>query len=194
MQVPAEFIHNFGVRSAKVTRGPVARQIMALGRVSRMPRPKVTEVSPGLKGKIISITHKQIGDTVKKGDLLYSMDSAAWRELQQNYIDAVSEEDQQHSKQLQQKLQVLGLHGQRLKQLTKTRQVEQILEITAPVSGSIVDWFAIKGEEVNANSKVVTLGGMNRIPVVISLFEGQGVWINRGQPIVVTVPTLPGVI
>lgn len=193
VQVSAEFIHNFGVRTATVARGQVSRQIMALGRVSRMPLPKVTNVSSALKGKIISLNDKVIGDTVKKGELLYSIDSAEWRELQQSYIDALSEQDQPNSKPLRQRLQTLGMHGQRLKQLAKNGRVEQILEISAPVSGSIVDWFAVKGEEVDASSKVVTLGGVNRVPVIVSLFEGQGAWVNRGQPIVVRVPTLPGV-
>lgn len=191
--VSAEFIHNFGVRTAKVERGLISRQIMGLGRVSRMPLPKVTQVSSSLKGKIISISHKVIGDTVKKGELLYSMDSAQWRELQQQYIDVLSEQDHVRSKQLQQRLQTLGMTGKRLGQLVDNGEVEQIFEVTAPVDGSIVDWFAVKGEEVDASSKVVTLGGMNRVPVIVSLFEGEGAWVNRGQPIVVRVPTLPGV-
>lgn len=191
--VSAEFIHNFGVRTAKVERGRISRQIMGLGRVSRMPLPKVTQVSSALKGTILSISHKVIGDTVKKGELLYSIDSAQWRELQQQYLDLLSEQDHVRSKQLQQRLLTLGLTGKRLEQLVENEDVEQILEVTAPVDGSIVDWFAVNGEEVEASSKVVTLGGVNRVPVIVSLFEGQGAWVNRGQPIVVRVPTLPGV-
>ncbi|MDH3972343.1 MAG: efflux RND transporter periplasmic adaptor subunit, partial [Gammaproteobacteria bacterium] len=37
------------------------------------------------------------------------------------------------------------------------------------------------------------LGGMNRIPVIVSLFEGQGAWVDRGQRIDVRIPTMPGV-
>ncbi len=51
--VTPEFIHNFGVRTATVTRGPVSRRIMALGRVSRMPQPRVTEVTAGPGGETV---------------------------------------------------------------------------------------------------------------------------------------------
>jgi Cu(I)/Ag(I) efflux system membrane fusion protein len=191
--VTPEFIHNFGVRTAKVTRGPVSRRIMSLGRVSRMPQPRVTEVSPGLKGKVIAVSDKVIGDTVNKGELLYSVDAPEWRSLQQFYLDSLDDEDQTRAKQLRQRLQSLGMNTAALAQLAESGLVEQTHDFTAPVSGTIIEWGAGKGETVEAVTKVVTLGGMNRIPVIVSLFEGQGAWVDRGQRITVRIPTMPGV-
>ena len=193
VKVSAEFMHNFGVRAASVTRGPVSRQIIALGRVSRMPLPKVTEVSSALKGKLISASHKTIGDTVKKGELLYSVDSPEWRELQQNYIDTVSDKDKTENRQLRQRLQALGMKPGVLEQLTENGRIQQIYEVIAPKGGNIVEWHAKKDEQLAAGGKVVTLGGVNRVPIIVSLFEGQGAWVRRGQKIKVRVPTLPGV-
>jgi Cu(I)/Ag(I) efflux system membrane fusion protein len=45
---------------------------------------------------------------------------------------------------------------------------------------------------VEASTRVITLGGVNRVPVIISLFEGEGAWIDRGQRVVFKVPTMPG--
>jgi Cu(I)/Ag(I) efflux system membrane fusion protein len=191
--VPPEFIHNFGVRTAQVTRGSISRRIMALGRVSRMPQPRVTDVAPALKGKVIATSDKLIGDTVNKGELLYSVDAPEWRGLQQSYLDAVHEEDETRARQLRQRLQTLGMHAAALARLAESGQVEQTLDITAPVSGTIVEWRAGNNEMVEAATKVVTLGGMNRIPVIVSLFEGQGAWVDRGQRIDVRIPTMPGV-
>ena len=191
--VTPEFIHNFGVRTAKVTRGPVSRRILAIGRVSRMPQPRVTDVSPGLKGKMLSVRDKAIGDSVNKGELLYSVDAPEWRSLQQYCLDALDEEDQTRANQLRQRLQSLGMNAAALARLVESEQVEQTLDITAPVSGTIVEWHVGKDEMVEAATKVVTLGGVNRIPVVVSLFEGQGAWVDRGQRITVRIPTMPGV-
>jgi len=193
VQVPPGFIHNFGVRTAKVTRGPVSRRILAIGRVSRMPQPRVTDVTPGLPGKVLSVRDRAIGDSVDKGELLYSVDAPEWRRLQQLYLDALDEEDETHASQLQRRLQALGMSAAALVRLAESGQVEQTLDITAPVSGTIVEWRAGKGELVEAATKVATLGGVNRIPVVVSLFEGQGAWVDRGQRITVTIPTMPGV-
>jgi len=191
--VPPEFIHNFGVRTAQVTRGSVSRRIMALGRVSRMPQPRVTDVTPALKGKVIAISDKLIGDTVNKGELLYSVDAPEWRGLQQSWLDAVQAEDETRVRQLQLRLQALGMHAAASARLAESGRLEQTLDITAPVSGTIVEWRAGKNEMVEAATKVVTLGGMNRIPVIVSLFEGQGAWVDRGQRIDVRIPTMPGV-
>jgi Cu(I)/Ag(I) efflux system membrane fusion protein len=193
VQVTPEFIHNFGVRTATVTRGPVSRRIMALGRVSRMPLPKVTDVSPGLQGKVYSVNGKKIGDSVDKGELLYTVDAPEWRSLQHAYLESLDdEEDQTRAKQLQQRLQTLGMKAAALARLIKSRQVEQMLDVHAPLGGTIIEMGAGEGETVQAGTKVVTLGGMNRIPVVVSLFEGQGAWIDRGQRITVRIPTMPG--
>jgi Cu(I)/Ag(I) efflux system membrane fusion protein len=192
--VTSEFIHNFGVRTATVTRGPVSRRIMALGRVSRMPQPRVTGVSPGLKGKVIAVSDKAIGDTVNKGELLYSVDAPEWRSLQQSYLGALGdEEDHTRTTQLRQRLQSLGMNAAALAKLAKSGQVEQTLDVYAPLGGTVIEWGAGTGETVQANNKVVTLGGMNRIPVIVSLFEGQGAWVDRGQRIDVRIPTMPGV-
>ena len=190
--VPPGFIHNFGVRTAPVERGSVSRQIESLGRVSRMPQPRVTEVKPALAGKLVSVGGQGEGDAVAKGELLFTVDAPEWRRLQQFYLDAVREDDQTRATKLRQRLQALGMQPAGLARLTDSGQVEQTLDVNAPVSGTLVEWGAARGESVNATTRVVTLGGVNRVPVIVSLFEGQGAWVRRGQPITVRVPTMPG--
>ena len=192
--VTSEFIHNFGVRTAKVSRGPVSRRITAIGRVSRMPQPRVTDVTPGLQGKLLSVSDKTIGDSIDKGELLFSVDAPEWQGLQQAYIEALEDkEDQTRATRLRQRLQSLGMDSSALARLAESGQLEQTLDIQAPVSGTIIKMAAGKGETVQAGTKVVTLGGTNRIPIIVSLFEGQGAWVDRGQKIEVRIPTMPGV-
>ncbi|MGD8873712.1 MAG: efflux RND transporter periplasmic adaptor subunit, partial [Gammaproteobacteria bacterium] len=192
--VTSEFIHNFGVRTAKVSRGPVSRRITAIGRVSRMPQPRVTDVTPGLQGKLLSVSDKTIGDSVDKGELLFSIDAPEWRGLQQAYLDALDDkQDQTRATRLQQRLQSLGMDPGALARLAESGQPEQTLDIHAPVSGTLIKMAAGKGETVQAGTKVMTLGGTNRIPIIVSLFEGQGAWVDRGQKIDVRIPTMPGV-
>ena len=192
VKVTPEFMHNFGVRTEKVNRGPISRRIIALGRVSRMPLPKVNDVSPGLAGTITGISDKAIGDTVAKGEWLYSIDAPEWRSLQQSYLDAIAKQDEESRKQLRQRLQSLGLSNTVFVQLEQGGSIQQLLDIRAPVAGTIIEWRAAESDRVDASSKVVTLGGKNRVPVIISLFEGQGAWIDRGQRVVFRVPTMPG--
>lgn len=190
--VTPEFIHNFGVRTATVNRGPVSRRIIALGRVSRMPLPKVTDIAPGLPGTITRISDKALGDSVDKGEWLYSIDAPQWRSLQQAYLDAIEAEDEDQRKQLRQRLQSLGMSDAIFAQLEQRGQIRQVLDITASVDGTIMEWRATENDKVEAGSRVITLGGVNRVPVIISLFEGQGAWIDRGQRVVFKVPTMPG--
>ena len=191
--VPPGFIHNFGVRTARAERGLVSREILAIGRVARMPLPKVTDVTPGLKGKILSVSDKALGDTISKGEWLYSIDTPAWRTLQQNYLDALKGQDPTRANQLRQRLQSLGMKPAALTRLANSGQIEEVLDKHAPVGGTITEWRATEGDPVESDTRVVTLGGVNRIPVVVNLFEGQGAWIDRGQRITVRIPTMPGI-
>ncbi len=190
--VSSEFIHNFGVRTARVTRGQVERRIEAIGRVARMPQPRVTKVTPGLPGTLAALTEQQAGDSVSKGEELFSVDAPEWRRLQQLYLNALEDEDEARSAQLKQRLQTLGMTASRFQQLQNSGQVEQTLAVYAPVDGTVVERSLEVGDAVDAQSKVISLGGMNRVPVVVSAFEGQAPWIDRGQRIRVRVPTLPG--
>jgi len=192
IRVPPGFVHNFGVRTAAVERGTVARYIEAIGRVSRMPQPRLTEVTPGLTGKLVELTGKEIGAQVHQGERLYALDAPEWRQLQQHYQEAVAEADDNRSTQLQQRLQSLGMSPARLGQLRAGGEIEQTLAVYAPVAGTLVERMPAAGETVTAQSRVVTLGGINRVPVIVSAFEGQGAWIDRGQQVRIRVPTLPG--
>jgi len=192
VSVAPEFIHNFGVRTAAVERGPVARRIDALGRVARMPQPRIVDVTPGLAGELSSVTEKDLGDSVNKGELLYEVDAPEWRRLQQAYLAARKDGDGEQAIQLTQRLRGLGMDAGRLQQLEDTGEVEQILKVFAPRNGTIVEWQALPGDMLEAGTPVVTLGGVNRVPVVVSIFEGQGAWIRRGQRAIFRVPTLPG--
>ncbi|NNJ94872.1 MAG: efflux RND transporter periplasmic adaptor subunit [Halobacteria archaeon] len=190
--VTPAFIHNFGVRTATVERGSVSRRIVAIGRVSRMPLPKENDALPGLPGTVAELSDKGIGDPVEKGEWLYSVDAPAWRSLQQAYLDAIEAEDEVQRKQLRQRLQSLGMDNATLSQLERGGRIRQMFDITAPVKGTINEWRAAAGDTVDTGTRVVTLGGVNRVPVIISLFEGQGAWIDRGQRVVFRVPTMPG--
>ncbi len=192
VQVAADFVQNFGVRTSRVTRGTVARHIEAIGRVSRMPQPRVTEVMAGLSGRLAGLTEKEIGSEVDKGEQLFAVDSPEWRQLQQSYLEALSDDDAARRTQLEQRLHTLGMSAVRLEQLRSTGQVEQTIAVYAPVSGTLVARPLAQDEAVDAQTKVITLGGINRVPVIVSAFEGQGAWIDKGQRITVRVPTLPG--
>jgi hypothetical protein len=57
----------------------VARRIDTLGRVARMPRSHIVEVTRGLAGKLVAVTDKGLGENVQKVELLYEVDAPEWR-------------------------------------------------------------------------------------------------------------------
>ena len=115
----------------------------------------------------------------------------AVRALLENGLDALEEDDTARAGQLRQRLQSLGMQDTALERLVQEGRIVQTLEVRAPVEGTIVERRAWKDKPIEAGTKVISLGGMNHIPVVISLFEGQGAWIDPGQRVVFRLPTFP---
>jgi len=190
--VPPAFVHNFGVRTAKATQGRVARRIVAIGRVARMAQPRVTEVRPGMAGRLVWQTEKALGDAVAQGEPLFELEASEWRRAQAQFLSAQSEDDPARVAELRGRLRSLGASEAAIGRLEATRRIEPRLRVTAPVAGVIASKDAGVGEQVQPQSSLLTLGGVRRIPMTVSVFEGQAAWIRRAQRAVVTVPSLPG--
>ena len=143
--VAPEFVHNFGVRTAPVTLGPVSRRIEAIGRVARMPQPRLTEIRPGLAGKLSSVNAKTVGDRVADGELLFTLDSPDWRHLQQRYLAALDGADMSRVNQLGQNLRGLGMNEESLLRLQASRTIDETLQVFAPQEGAVVECRAHHG-------------------------------------------------
>lgn len=171
--VSPRFVHNFGVRTARVERRTLDREIQAYGVVSRMAASRHRDLTPGLPGKLQSISDKEVGDPVAEGDLLYTLSSPEWIRTQEAYLAAQEAGDKARLGPLEKRLHSLGMTEDRLRTLGDTGRVEQLVRVLAPKNGVVVGRSGNAGDRVAANTKVFTLGGVSAIPVTAEVFERQ---------------------
>jgi multidrug efflux pump subunit AcrA (membrane-fusion protein) len=86
IDIPGPVRSNLGITFARVERRPVANIIRVPGRFELLPTARVEHHTP-LRGRV-EILVQQL-QQVKKGDVLYRLDSPAWRDIQRELSDTV---------------------------------------------------------------------------------------------------------
>lgn len=92
------------------------------------------------------------------------------------------------------KLKLLGFGAARLAQLARTRKVDPIIPLSAPIAGIIVSRHITVGEmlEVNAAEPAFTLSDMSVLWVDADIYEKDLARVKEGQVAVVTTAAYPG--
>ncbi|MEA3273831.1 MAG: efflux RND transporter periplasmic adaptor subunit [Pseudomonadota bacterium] len=194
VSVSPQFVQNFGVRTARVARRTLSREIEAYGVVSRMAVSRHRDVTPGLPGTLESIADKAVGDPVGQGELLYTLSSPEWVRAQDAYLEAREGGDPGRLGQSEQRLRTLGMSDDQLRTLANSGRVERLIRVLAPKNGAVVGRSGEVGDRVAANTKVFTLGGVSDIPVTAEVFERQVTWVQPGQRATVEIPSLTGLV
>jgi multidrug resistance efflux pump len=152
------------------------------------------DLTPGLPGKLESITDKDIGDPVGEGELLFTLSSSEWIRIQEAFLAAGPQADAPRRKQLGQRLRALGMTDGQLRALADGAGVEPLLRVRAPKDGIVVARSGQAGDRVAANTKVFTPGGVSAVPVTAEVFERQVTWVRPGQRATVEIPSLIGMV
>lgn len=85
VEIPSSVRQNLGMTFAKVERRAVAHTLRAPGRFELLPSARREYRTPAPGRVELAVSHLQ---AVNAGDLLYTLDSPAWRELQDRISDA----------------------------------------------------------------------------------------------------------
>ncbi|MCX7715348.1 MAG: HlyD family efflux transporter periplasmic adaptor subunit [Clostridia bacterium] len=144
------------VKLSTVTRGNIEVAITGSGTVEPYAR---YEILATVNGEILSAPY-EVGDSVKKGDVLYQIDSS----------DAEIELQQQEN----------NLKSAKLSN-EETQKTAEKLSITAPCDGVISDLDIKVGEEVSSSQEVATITNSRDLTVDLPFNESQIKSISVGQ-------------
>ncbi|WP_422924708.1 efflux RND transporter periplasmic adaptor subunit [Singulisphaera sp. PoT] len=87
----------------------------------------------------------------------------------------------------EQKLRNLGFDDEALNQFLKAKDTKNLLDVNAPIDGSIVIRHAVLGEAVDAASRLFVVADTSRMWLWIDVYEGDITKISPGQPVSFTI-------
>ncbi|MBX3750186.1 MAG: efflux RND transporter periplasmic adaptor subunit [Opitutaceae bacterium] len=183
-----------GVQTATVTRGPLVRTIRVNGVIDDDDtRHRI--LAARVPGRIEKLHVNYVGAEVEAGAPLATVFSPEMLTAQRTYVErlkggisfTVSERALARERLLE-----LGLTEEEIRILEGTLQPTAMVNVRAPLSGTVVSRSVYEGQYVETNDPLFEIGDFSRMWFVFDAYEPDLAWIKPGQTVELTVPSLPG--
>jgi len=198
-------VQNIGVRTAPVETGPLVRTIRTVGTVD-YNETLVRDVNIKVTGWIDKLYVDYLGAKVQMGDVLLDLYSPQLYAAQEEYIIARQNFQQtdagtlpelaQTNKELldsvRTRLLYFDITEQQIAKLEKTGKPSKTMAIRSPHTGVVIEKHANEGMNVDLGMRVFRVADLSKVWAIVTLYEYQLPFVQKGQPAVMTLPYIPG--
>ncbi|MGQ0595360.1 MAG: efflux RND transporter periplasmic adaptor subunit [Gammaproteobacteria bacterium] len=188
-----EVVNNLGVRTARVSRGTLARRIDTVGYLD-YDESRLNHVHVRAEGWIERLMVKAKGERVEKGRLLFELYSPTLVNAQEEYLQALSMGNPRLIRASRQKLTALGISEAQVAGITETRRADRVVQVFAHHDqGGIVSSLRVReGMYLKPDTEIMTLVDLGTVWLLAEVFERQASWVALGQEAEARVPSFPG--
>jgi Cu(I)/Ag(I) efflux system membrane fusion protein len=190
VRVSPAVINKLGVRTEPVVRGSLARRADVVGYVQFDER-RVQQVRPRAEGWVEGLSVRAMGETVRKGQLLFTLYSPMLESAQQEYLDALEIGNADLVAASRDRLRALGL-ANAAGQLDKSRRTTGRVPFYAPIAGVVTELEAREGAMLSPDMVAMTITELGSLWVIAEVPEAQAGWLRPGTHAMVRFPSLPG--
>ena len=182
--------NNLGVRISTVKKGQLDREINTVGYIN-FDEEKLYHLHTRVEGWVEKLVVKATGDVVKKGQKLFELYSPTLVNAQEEYLTALRSQNRLLIKASKDRLLSLGIISDQIKQLRKTRKIQQRISYFAKHDGFIQEMKILDGMFIKPSMNVLTIGQIDTVWVVAEVFERQSAWVKKGQTVDMNVEAYP---
>lgn len=183
-----------GVRTAAVRRAPLQRSLRVNGVIDDDDtRHRI--LAARVPGRIEKLHVNYVGAEVEAGAPLATIYSPEMLTAQRTYVErlkggiafTVSERALARERMLE-----LGLTEEEIRILEGTLQPTAMVNVRAPMSGTVVSRSVYEGQYVGTNDPLFEIGDFSHMWFVFDAYEPDLPWIKPGQTVELTLSSLPG--
>jgi len=191
------------IASTPVTRRYVTHEIPMVGKVD-YDETKVGYITAWVPGRLDRLYVDYTGIHVNKGDHMVYVYSPELYSAQEELIGALKHrrrEPTTTTKLIQpidlveaarEKLRLLGLSEDQIKEIENQNKPSDHLTINAPVSGIVIEKLKQEGDYVKTGERIYTVADLNQLWVHLDAYETDLPWIRYGQDVTITTEAYPG--
>ena len=191
VSIDPTLVNNLGVRTAVAERGTLPRLIETVGYIG-YDEDTLQHIHTRVEGWIESLAATATGDPVKKGQLLFELYSPTLVSAQQEYLAALSSNNEGLQSASRDRLVALGVTKREIERLDRDRSVSQRVRVYAESDGVIAQLGVREGMFVTPATEVMSIAQLDQVWVVAEVFERQSAWVEPGQRAIVELDYLPG--
>ncbi len=191
VKIDPTVIDNLGVRTAKVVRGQLARQIDSLAYLG-YDEDSIKQINSRVDGWIEGLGVKASGERVRKGDTLFQIYSPTLVAAQDEYLATLKMNNESFKEASRKRLMSLGANQQLINRINVSGISEQRMTVTAQQTGVVASLNIREGGYVTPNTTIMTIASLQKIWVQTEVFEKQANWVQSSQRAEVRIDALPG--
>jgi Cu(I)/Ag(I) efflux system membrane fusion protein len=191
VRISAAVVNNLGVRTELAVLGRLDRRIEAAAYVGFDER-KVQQVRPRAEGWVQGLAVRAVGETVKAGQLLFSLYSPMLESAQQEYLDAGKIGNAELIAASRDRLRALGLDAGTAARIDKAGHPAGRVAYYAPISGVVTEFEVKEGAMVTPAMVAMTITELGSLWVIAEVPESQAAWLRAGASAEIRFPSLPG--
>ena len=193
------------IQTVSVASRPILRTIRAVGDLSYNEGSWKT-ISAYVDGRLEQLYADYTGVVVQKGDELALVYSPKLYSAQVEYLltqkgraeirvaasQRFAQSDLGLAENAKQRLIELGMTMPQIDELEQRGQADSRLHLVAPMSGTVIEKFAVEGEYVNEGEPIYRLADLSTLWLMLRLFPEDAAMIRYGQKVEAEFQSLPG--
>jgi Cu(I)/Ag(I) efflux system membrane fusion protein len=207
VDIPEDMQRLIGVKTAIVSVTPMSKTIRLTGRIEYNEQ-KLFTINTKLEGWIEKLYVDYTGRYLKKGEPMLEIYSPDLLAAQQDFINILawkkqgggtSSMDQMITGDLERltdaarkRLRLWDISEEQIKQIERTGKPMRTLTISSPVSGYVVQRYAVRGMRVMAGEPLLDIADLSEVWVIAEVNEADAGLVKEGQQVTITVTGLPG--
>lgn len=204
IQIDPVTIQNMGIRTTRVSRGPLVRTIRTVGRVD-YDEQTLYFIDTKFEGWIETLYVNETGVQVARGDPLFDVYSPALYAAQEEFLAALRglerladspvaearEQAQRLVEAARVRLRYYDVSDEQIEELPRSGRPTKTLTIHAPAGGAVTEKMALEGMYVRPGMRLFTIADLSRVWVLVDIYEYQLPWVRIGQQATMTLPYVP---
>jgi Cu(I)/Ag(I) efflux system membrane fusion protein len=191
VRISPAVVNNLGVRTEPVVRGSLSRTGQVVGYVGFDER-RVRQVRPRADGWVEGLSVRALGETVRKGQQLFTLYSPMLESAQQEYLDALKIGNAELIDASRDRLRAVGLDAGTVARLAKGGRAAGRVPFHAPIDGVVTELEAREGAMLSPDMVAMTITELASLWVIAEVPEAQAGWLKAGTHAMVRFPSLPG--
>ena len=189
VRIDPETIQSSGIRSEKAQMARFGMLVRSYGDVTENIRLQF-DISSRVEGWIEELKVQAVGDTVKKGDLLFTLYSPALTSAQKDLISALETGYKGRIDAAAKRLSSLGMQDQAISEIKKKRKAFDNVPFYAEVDGLVSDINVREGTYTKPGMRLITVQNYNSVWIDVSVAEQDIPFITKDTNVSVSLPAL----
>jgi Cu(I)/Ag(I) efflux system membrane fusion protein len=191
IRISPAVVNNLGVRTEPAVLGSLPRRADTVGYVSFDER-RVQQVRPRAEGWVEGLAVRSLGETVRAGQVLFTLYSPMLESAQQEYLDALQVGNRDLVDASKDRLRALGLDAGTAARIAKAGRPSGRVPYVAPISGVLTGLELKEGSMVTPEMVALTITELGSLWVIAEVPEAQAGWVVAGTAAEMRFPSLPG--